>query len=54
VRAARAVGDPTVERLDPKPADRAAGYERVESAPQAINLHDVTCLDAFQSHHLSA
>jgi hypothetical protein len=54
VRTAGAVGDPAVKRLDPKPAERTAGYERVEAPPQAINLHDVTCLDAFQSHHLSA
>jgi hypothetical protein len=25
----------------------------VEAAPQAINFHDVTCLDAFQSHQMS-
>jgi hypothetical protein len=54
VRATRAVSDPPVERLDPETPERAAGYERVETPPQAINLHDVTCLDAFQSHHLSA
>jgi hypothetical protein len=54
VRATRAVGDPAVERLDSEPAERATGYERVEASPETINLHDVTCLDAFQSHHLSA
>ncbi len=53
VRTTGAVGNPAVERLDAEPPGRVAGYERVEAAPQAINLHDVTCLDAFQSHHQS-
>jgi len=53
VRAAGTVGDSPVERLDPETPGSAAGYERVKAAPQAINFHDVTCLDAFQSHHQS-
>jgi hypothetical protein len=49
-RPARAIGHSAVERLDREPTRCVAGNDRVKAPAEAVDLNDVTGLDALQSH----
>src|SRR3984885_462370 len=48
--ATRVVVDATVGGLDREASGRASGHHRVESPPFAVDLDDVSGVDALQAH----
>ncbi len=48
--AARPVGDATVQRLHAEPPSVIADHQRVEAAPEPVDLDDVAQLDPLESH----